>query len=157
MRYLIHNAALDLLNAGLSVDDDIVEAVLQNADDFLQVGIDLAVAAGAFRSADAEKCKAGHFDQCVKDLESRFAQKLKRLSCFAVFDAVNNAHADIVKRELNVNSESDRQADSRVCIYREDLLIREIFHQKPYDRRRNRRLADTAFTGDRDDLCFIFQ
>ena len=36
MRYLIHNAALDLLNAGLSVDDDIVEAVCQNADNFLR-------------------------------------------------------------------------------------------------------------------------
>ena len=156
MRDLFHHAALDLFDPGFAVDDDIVEAVGENADDFLEVGVDLAVAARALRAANGQKSKARHLDQRVKNAETRLAQKFQSLFGFAVFHTVNDTHANIVQRQLYVHTKSNGQADSGVCVDGQDLLVGVLLHQKTDNRGADGGLSDTALSGNRKDLGFLF-
>jgi hypothetical protein len=126
MGHLLHYAPLDLLDTCFAVDNDVVEAVGQNADNFLKVRIYLAVASGALRSPDCEKSKAGHLNQRVKNPEPRFAEKLQRFPCLSVFNTVHDAHTDIVQRQLNVHAKSYGKTDSGIRINRQYLLVRII-------------------------------
>ena len=69
-----HHPALDLLDPGLTVDHNVVKAVGKKRDDLLQIGVHLAVAAGAFRAADGQKGEAGHLHQCVKVWQRKHRQ-----------------------------------------------------------------------------------
>ncbi len=153
---LIHHAALDLLDACLAVDHDVVEAVGEHADDFLEIRVDLAVAAGALRPADGQKREARHLHQRIENTKARLGKKLERLSGLAVFHAVDDAHANPVEREFDVYTKSNRQADGGIRVDRKDLLVGILLDKRPHDARTDRRFADAALACDRDDLGLIF-
>ena len=151
-----HDAALDLLDTGLAVDDDIVKAVGQDADDFLQIGVDLAVAAGALRTADGQECKLLFFHQSIEDAEACLAEKLQSFAGLAVFHGVHNAHADVVQSHLDINAKSHGQTHCGVGIDGQDLAVRISLSKQTDHACGQRSFANAAFAGDGYDLRFFF-
>ena len=156
MRDLLHNAAADLLDAGLAVDDHIIEIIGEHADDFLEVGVDRAVAPGGLRTADGQEGEAVALDHGVKDAEARLVEHLDGLAVLAALRGLDHFVADVVDRVLDVHAQRRGQADGRVCVDGEDALAGEGLHQLAHDRRAQRGLADAALAGDCDDLGFRF-
>ena len=156
MSHLFHHAALDLLDPRLTIDHNVVKAVCQKSDNFLQVGVDLAVAAGALRTAYRKEHEARHLNQRVKNSEPRLAEKLQRFSCLSVFNAVNDAHTDIVQRQLHIHAKSNGQTDGRIGVDREYLLVGVLLNKQSHYGRADRSLAYSALACYRDYLGFIF-
>ena len=156
VRDLLHDAAADLLDAGLTVDDHVVKVIGEHADDFLEVGVDRAVAPGCLRTADGQKGEAVALDHGVKDAEARLVEHLDGLAVLAALRGLDDFVADVVDRVLDMDAQRRGQADGRVCVDGEDALAGEGLHQLADDRRAQRGLADAALAGDCDDLGFRF-
>ena len=156
VRDLLHDAAADLLDAGLAVNDHIIEIIGEHADDFLEVGVDRAVAPGCLRTADGQEGEAVALDHGVKDAEARLVEHLDGLAVLAALRGLDHFVADVVNRVLDVHTQCRGQADGRVCVDGEDALAGEGLHQLAHDRRAQRGLADAALAGDCDDLGFRF-
>ena len=156
MRDLLHDAAADLLDAGLAVNDHVVKVIGEHADDFLEVGVDRAVTPGRLRTADGQKGEAVALDHGVKDAEARLVEHLNGLPVLAALRGLDDFVADVVDRVLDVHAQRRGQAHGRVCVDGEDALAGEGLHQLADDRRTQRGLADAALTGNGDDLGFRF-
>ena len=156
MRDLLHDAAADLLDAGLAVDDHIVKVVGEHADDLLEVGVDRAVASGGLRTADGKEGKAVTLDHGVEDAEARLVEHLDGLAVLAALRGLDHFIADVVDGVLDVHAQRRGQAHSWVCVDGEDALAGEGLHELAHDRRAQRGLADAALTGNGNDLGFRF-
>ena len=156
VRDLLHDAAADLLDAGLTVDDHVVKVVGEHADDFLEVGVDRAVAPGGLRTADGEKGKAVALDHGVEDAEARLVEHLDGLPVLAALRGLDDLIADVVDRVLDVHAQRRGQADGRVGVDGEDALAGKSLHQLAHDRRAQRGLANAALPRDGNDLGFRF-
>ena len=156
VRDLLHDAAADLLDAGLAVDDHIVKVVGEHADDLLKVGVDRAVASGGLRTADGKEGKAVTLDHGVEDAEARLVEHLDGLAVLAALRGLDHFIADVVDGVLDVHAQRRGQAHSRVCVDGEDALAGEGLHELAHDRRAQRGLADAALTGNGNDLSFRF-
>ena len=153
---LLHDAAIDLLNAGLSVNDDIVKIVAEKIDDFFQIGVDLAVAAGAFRTANGQEGKLLLLYHGVKNAVSRFAQQFDGFAGRSVFYTCNDTFADIIQCFTNLYAQSGTQAHSGVGVNGEDTRIRICFRQQADKCRGNGCFSHTAFAGHSQNLGLPF-
>jgi hypothetical protein len=146
-----HDSAVDLFDAGLPIDDDIIEIAREQADDLFQIGVHLAVAAGGLRTADGEKGEAVLFHNRVKDAEPGFPEHLDGLPGLAGFNVMYDGLADIVKRFFGADAQRDGQPDRGVRVDRQDARAGFLFRQKANDAGGNRGLPDPALTRNGND------
>ena len=153
MRDLFEDTAVDLLDPGLAVDDDIIEIIYQKTDDLAQIGIDRAVAACGFRPADCEKCKPVCLLHRVKKAETRFGQYVLRVLELSRH-ILRNAAADLIERLRDLNAERDGQADRRIRVDCENAGLRFFFCENADERGGKRGLSNAALArqGDYDIL-----
>ena len=154
MRDLFQDTAVDLLDPGLAVDDDVIEIIYQKADDLPEIGVDRAVAACGFRPADREKCKPVGLLHRVKKAETRFSQYVLRVLELSRH-ILRDASADLVERLRDLDAERDGQADRGIRVDREDAGLRFFFCENADERGGERCLSDAALArqGDYDILC----
>ena len=119
---LVEHAAGDLLNAGLAVDDDVVKVAGEHADDFLQIGVDGAVAAGSLGTADGEEGEAFALDHRVENAEARLVEDLDGLTVLAALARLDDGVADIVERVVDLDAQRGRKTDRGVGVDGEDAL-----------------------------------
>ena len=106
VRDLFQHAAVDLLNAGFAVDNNIIKLAGEHRDDILQIGVDAAVAALRLRTADGQKGKTVLFHQSVEDAVAGFLYEIHRFLCPALFHIINDLLADLVERERDLYAEA---------------------------------------------------
>ena len=94
---LLHDAAVDLFNAGLAVDDHIVEVAGQKIDDLLEVGVDLAVAPGGLRPADGQEGEFLLLHHGVEDAVPGLAEQLDGLPRLAILHRGHDLLTDIIQ------------------------------------------------------------
>jgi len=155
MRHLVHDAAVDLLDAGLAVDDDVVEVVYEQGDDLPQIGVDGAVAAGGLGPADREKGEAPLFGHRLKEAEARLGQDVLRVAQLARH-VRGHALADIVERLRHRDAQRGREPHGGVGVDREDPRLGLFLGQQAHDRGGDGGLPDAALAreGDYDSLVF---
>gem|GEM_PF-4675191 len=152
MGHFLHDAAIDLFDPGFAVDDDVVEMVSDHGNDFLEVGVYLAVAACALRSADGEEGDVvSDLDQRVEHLIFGFAQEFDRSFGVAVFHRGDEGFPDVVDRRCDIDSQRGRKTDGGVRIDGEDLFVRMMLRQQFDGQRGERCLADTALSDQREN------
>ena len=94
---LLHDAAVDLFNAGLAVDDHIVEVAGQKIDDLLEVGVALAVAPGGLRPADGQEGEFLLLHHGVEDAVPGLAEQLDGLPRLAILHRGHDLLTDIIQ------------------------------------------------------------
>ena len=106
MRDFLEHAAVDLLDTGFAVDNNIIKLAGEHRDNVLQIGVDAAVAALRFRAADGEKGETVLFHQRVEDAVTGFLHEIHRFLRAALFHVINDLLADLVKRERDLHAEA---------------------------------------------------
>ena len=154
---LLHDAAVDLLNARLTVDDHIVEVARQQVNDLLQIGVDLTVAARRLWPPDGEKGEGAALHHGVEDAIACLAQQLDGLAGRAVLHGGNDALANVVQRFAYLHAQRGGQAHGRVGVDGEDALVGIGLRQQPHKGGGDGGLSHAALTGDGDDLGVSIQ
>ena len=157
MRHLLHHPAVDLLDAGLTVDDHVVKVVGQQVDDLLQIGVHLAVAARRLRPADGEKREPLLLHHGVENAVSCLAQQLDGLPGRTVLHRGHDALADVVQRLFHLNAQRGGQSHRRVGVDGQNTLVGVRFSQQPHKGGGDGGFAHAALTGDGDDLGGVLQ
>ena len=154
VRHLVEHAAADLLDAGLAVDDDIVKVAGEHADDFLQIGVDGAVAARRLGAADGEEGEALALDHRVEDAEACLVEDLDGLTVLAALGDLDDLVADIVERVGDGDAQRGRETDRGVGVDGEDALAGVRVHKLADDGGAETRLADAALARYGNDFGF---
>ena len=154
---LFHDAAVDLLDPRLTVNDHIVEVIGKQVNDLFQIGVDLAVAARRLRPPDGEKGEGAALHHGVEDAIARLAQKLDGLAGRTVLHGGNNALANVVQRFAYLHAQRGGQAHGRVGVDGEDALVGIGLRQQPHKGGGDGGLSHAALTGDGDDLGVSIQ
>ena len=151
---LFHDPAVDLLHTGLAVDDHIVKAPGQKADDLFQVAVDLAVAAGAFRAANGEKGEAPALGDGVENLAAGLSQQLHSGLGIPLPGLSDHGLADVVYRQAYLHAQGGGQAYGGVCVYGQNALARVHLAQQPYHSGGNGGFAHAALSGNGQNCGF---
>ena len=124
MGHLLHDPPVDLLNARLTVDDNVVKAAGNQGDDLLQIGIYLAVAARRLRPADGQKGDIFPLRQGIHQAVPGLSQHLNGGGGVALLRAVDKGLADVVHSGADLHPKRRRQTHSRVGINGQYFFIR---------------------------------
>ena len=154
---LLHDPAVDLLNARLAVDDHIVEVARQQVNDLLQIGVDLAVAARRLRTPDGKEGEVLMLHHGVENAVACLAQQLDGLPGRAVLHGGDDALADVVQRLPHLHAQRGGQPHGGVGVDGEDALVGIRLRQQPHKGGGKGGLAHAALTGDGDDLGGMWQ
>ena len=149
---LFHDAAVDLLDAGLTVDDHIVKVVGQQVDDLLQIGVDLTVAPRRLRPADGQKGEGALLHHGVENAVAGLAQQLDGLPGRTVLHRGDDALANVVQRLSYFHTQRGGQAHGGVCVDGQDALVWAGLRQQPHKGGGDGGLAHAALTGNGNDL-----
>ena len=151
---LIHDAAVDLFDAGFAVDDDIVEFIHQKADDLTEVGVDGAVAACGLGTADGQKGEASFFGHGFEQTEFCLCQDVLGVPELAGH-ILRHTAADLVQGLGHFHPQSHRKTDGRVRINGQNACLGLFFREDTYNRSGKGSLADAALSGQCDYTCFF--
>ena len=149
---LFHDAAVDLLDTGLAVDDHIVKVVGQQIDDLFQIGVDLAVTACRLRPADGQEGEGALLHHGVENAVAGLAEQFDGLPGRTVLHGGDDALADVVQRLPHLHAQCGGQAHGGVGVDGQDALVGIGLRQQPHKGGGDGSLAHTALTGDGDDL-----
>ena len=149
--HTFHHAAVDLFDPGLAVDDYIIVVAGNHFQHLLEIGVDLAIAAGSFGPADGKEGEIVPLGDAIEQMKLRFAQQRHSVRRFALVDALGDAQTDIVERQAWFDPERGGQPDGRVGVHGKDALLGVLLRQQPDKRGGQRRFADAAFAAKRKD------
>ena len=157
MGHFLHNPAVDLLNARLAVDHDIVEIVRHKGDDFLQIRINLTVTAGALRASYGDKAESVRLHYGVKYMVFCLPQQFHGGFGIPILHRGHHLSADIIDGQRHFDTQCRCQPHRRVCINGKDFFVRVLFREGFDGHRRQGCLANSALAGESYDFgCVHF-
>ncbi len=153
--HFLHDSAVDLFNARLSVYHDIVEIVRYQGDDFFQIRIDLAVAARAFRASHGNKTESVCLHHGVKNMVFCLPQQFHGRSGISFFHGGHHLPADIVNSGSHFHAQGRGQSHRRVCVYGQKSFVRVFLGQNLDGHCRKRSLAHASLAGEGYDFGLV--
>lgn len=110
------DAAVNLFDARLAVDDHVVKITCYGFDDVPKHRVDLAVAAFPLWPANGEKGDVFPFFQGCKNLVIQGGQKCLAVFAFSLFDAADQVVANVVDGAVSAKSQSRCQTNGRIGV-----------------------------------------